>query len=209
MANYLLREMSDVRNTGKRKVYPKMVPHDTLNTEEFVDEMQKHINGISRGMLTGAVMAMADALVCLLSRGYNVTIGDVGTFSTSLEFVDGKSDEMEGDDDRMAYRHVGVKDINFKASPRLLKEMRRKTKFERVMSGVKVLKKKLFTPEQRLDNALKVIDDDGFITLSRYAQINNLSRTSASKELARLTSGQLSPLTTSGRSTHKVWVRRK
>lgn len=209
MANYLLREMSDVRNTGKRKVYPKMVPHDTLNTEEFVDEMQKHINGISRGTLTGAVMAMADALVCLLSRGYNVTIGDVGTFSTSLEFVDGKSDEMEDDDDRMAYRHVGVKDINFKASPRLLKEMRRKTKFERVMSGVKVLKKKLFTPEQRLDNALKVIDDDGFITLSRYAQINNLSRTSASKELASLTSGLLAPLSTSGRSTHKVWVRRK
>lgn len=209
MANYLLREMNDVRNTGKRKVYPKMVPHDTLTTEEFINEVQKHIGGMSRGAVSGAVMAMADALACLLSQGYNVTIGDIGTFSTSLKFVDGKSDEIEEDDERLAYRHVGVKDVKFKASPRLLKEMKQKTTFERVMSGVKVLKKKLFAPEQRLDNALKTIDEKGFITLSQYAEINNLSRTSASKELSRLTSGPLSPLATSGRSTHKVWIRRK
>ena len=70
------------------------------------------------------------------------------------------------------------------------------------------LKKNLFTPEERIANALQIIDSKGFFTLSEYAQANNLSRTVASKELAALTADHTSPIETSGRGTHKVWVRR-
>lgn len=41
MAKYLLQEMNDVRNTGKRTVYPKMVTDKTLTTKEFIDELHK------------------------------------------------------------------------------------------------------------------------------------------------------------------------
>lgn len=209
MAKFILREMSDVRKTGKRQVYPKMVPHTTLDTEEFINEVQKHISGMSRGALAGAITAIADALACVLSQGNNVTIDDIGTFSTSLKFVDGKTDEMQDSDDRLLYRHVGVRDVNFKPSSRLMDELKRNTRFERVMTGVKVLKKKSCTQEQRIANALKIIDANGYMTLSEYAQANNLSRTTACKELAALTSDSSSPLTTSGQGSHKVWVRRK
>ena len=37
MFKYFLQEMNDVRNTGKRAVYPKMVINQTLGTEEFID----------------------------------------------------------------------------------------------------------------------------------------------------------------------------
>lgn len=209
MAKFILREMSDFNRSGKRKVYPKLVVHDTLDTEAFIHEVQKHISGMSRGVLSGAITAMADALACVLSQGNNVTIDGIGTFSTSLKFIDGKTDEIQDDDDRLLYRHVGVKNVNFKPSPDLMNELIMKTKFERVMSGVKVLKKNRYTPKQRLANALKIIDANGYMTLSEYAHTNNLSRTTACKDLAALTSDPTSPIKTSGQGTHKVWVRRE
>ena len=39
MAKYKLQEMPDVHNTGKRKVYPKMVTNRTLSRKEFVKKM--------------------------------------------------------------------------------------------------------------------------------------------------------------------------
>ena len=131
MAKYLLQEMNDVRNTGKRTVYPKMVTDRTLTTKEFIDELHKHLRTVDKGVLTGVMCGMADTLSSLLSRGYNVTLDDIGTFSMSLKFIDDKPTEIQEEDDRLLYRRVGVKDINFKTSPEMLHELRRVTKFER------------------------------------------------------------------------------
>ena len=209
MAKYLLQEMNDVRNTGKRTVYPKMVTDQTLTTKEFIDELHKHLRTVDKGVLTGVMCGMADTLSSLLSRGYNVTLDDIGTFSMSLKFIDDKSTEIQEEDDRLLYRRVGVKDINFKTSPEMLHELRRVTKFERVMAGARVLKKNLYTLEQRIENALAIIDDKGHITLGEYAQVNNLSRTTASNELAKITADPTMPIDYTGQASHKIWIRRK
>ena len=107
----------------------------------------------------------------------------------------------------MLYRTVGVRDVNFKTSPELLGVLRMSTKFERAMSGAKVLKKNLYTQEQRIENALAIIDGKGYMTLGEYAQVNNLSRTMASKELARISSDPNIPICFKGQPPHKVWIR--
>ena len=104
---------------------------------------------------------------------------------------------------------MGVKDINFKTSPEMLHELRKETKFERVMTGARVLKKNLYTLEQRIENALAIIDDKGHITLGEYAQVNNLSRTTASNELAKITADPTMPIDYTGQASHKIWIRRK
>lgn len=76
------------------------------------------------------------------------------------------------------------------------------------MSGVKVIRKKMYTPEERLGRALERIAQNGFIRLSEYASLNNLSRTAASLELKRLCEGPDSPLQTDGKGSHKVWKQR-
>lgn len=207
MAKYLLQEMNDVRNTGKRTVYPKLVTDQTLTTREFIDELHKHLRTVDKGVLTGVMCGMADTLAGLLSRGYNVTLDDIGTFSMSLKFIDDKPTEILEEGDRMLYRRVGVKDINFKTSPEMMHSLRMRTKFERVMSGARVLKKNLYSLEQRIENALAIIDKKGHITLGEYAQVNNLSRTTASKELARITSDPNIPIYYTGRASHKIWIR--
>ena len=201
--------MNDVRNTGKRTVYPKIVINQTLTTKEFIDELHKHLRTVDKGVLTGVMCGIADTLASLLSRGNNVTLDDIGTFSMSLKFIDDKPTEIQEEGDRMLYRRVGVKDLNFKTAPEMMRSLQMKTKFERVMTGARVLKKNLYTFEQRIENALAIIDEKGHITLGEYAKVNNLSRTAASKELAQITADPEMPIDYTGQASHKIWIRRK
>ena len=211
MTKYKLQEMPDVHNTGKRRVYPKMVTNRTLSRKEFVKKMQGYHRGISESTTEAVLMDVADMLVEMLSMGYNVNLEGLGTFSLSLGFEDEKPTEMQSEEDKMTYRKVGVKDINFKASPEFIKEVKRETDrdLERDMGGVKVIRKQLYSREERIARALEVIEANGLITLSDYAYINNLSRTAASLELKEITADQTLSIGSMGSGSHKVWVKRK
>lgn len=211
MAKYKLQEMSDVHHTGKRKVYPKMVVNRTLSRKEFIERMQGYHRGISASTTEAVLMDVEEILVEMLSMGYNVNLEGLGTFSLSLGFEDDKPTEMQGDDDKMTYRKVGVRDVNFKASPDFIKSVKQAADrdLERDMGGVKLILKKKYTREERIARALDVIDENGFIGLTDYAYINNLSRTAASLDLKEITADRTSPIGSMGSGSHKVWVKRK
>lgn len=208
MPKYKLQEMPDVRQTGERRVYPKLNAYRLLDAEEFIEKMHSYDRAISPSVIRAVLMNLSDTLKKMLSQGYTVKVDELGTFSLSLDFDDEKPKVMQQADDKMAYRHVTVKNVNFKVDPSLLKDLRYETELEREMSGVKVIKKQLFTLEQRIERALAVIERDGFIGLTDYAAINNLSRTSASQELKLICANPVGPLETKGRGSHKVWVKR-
>ena len=211
MAKYKLQEMSDMRDEGKRRVYPKMVTNRTLSRKEFVEQMQSYHRDRSQGTIEAVLTDVEDVLVRMLSMGYNVNLEGLGTFSLSLGFEDDKPTEMQGDDDKMTYRKVGVRDVNFKASPDFIKSVKQAADrdLERDMGGVKLILKKKYTREERIARALDVIDENGFIGLTDYAYINNLSRTAASLELKEISHDETVPIRSVGQHSHKVWVRRK
>ena len=209
MPKYKLQEMYDVRQTGERRVYPKLDAYRLLDAEEFIEKMHSYDRAISPSVIRAVLMNLSDTMKRMLSLGYTVKVDELGTFSLSLDFDDDKPKVMQQADDKMAYRHVTVKNVNFKVDPSLLKDLRYETELEREMSGVKVIKKQLFTLEQRIERALAVIERDGFIGLTDYAAINNLSRTSASQELKQICANPEGPLDTKGRGSHKVWVKRR
>ena len=211
MAKYKLQELNDMRDEGKRRVYPKMVTNRTLSRKEFVKMMQNYHRGISESTTEAVLTDVVDMLVDMLSMGYNVNLEGFGTFSLSLAFEDDKPTEMQTDDDMMKYRKVGVKNVNFNSSPEFVKAVKMETDcdLEREMSGVKVIRKQLYSKEERIARALEVIEKNGVLTLGDYASINNLSRTAASMELKELTNDKTSPIDSLGRGSHKVWVKRK
>ena len=211
MAKYKLQELNDMRDEGKRRVYPKMVTNRTLSRKEFVKMMQNYHRGISESTTEAVLTDVVDMLADMLSMGYNVNLEGFGTFSLSLGFEDDKPTEMQTDDDMMKYRKVGVKNVNFNSSPEFVKAVKMETDcdLEREMSGVKVIRKQLYSREERIARALEVIEKNGVLTLGDYASINNLSRTSASMELKELTNDKTSPIDSLGRGSHKVWVKRK
>ena len=208
MPKYKLQEMYDVRQTGERRVYPKLDAYRLLDPEELIEKMHSYDRAISPSVIRAVLMNLSDTLKRMLSLGYTVKVDELGTFSLSLDFDDDKPKVMQQADDKMAYRHVTVKNVNFKVDPSLLKDLRYETELEREMSGVKVIKKQLFTLEQRIERALAVIERDGFIRLTDYAAINNLSRTSASQELKQICADPDGSLEAKGRGSHKVWVKK-
>ena len=211
MAKYKLQELNDLRDEGKRRVYPKMVTNRTLSRKEFVKMMQHYHRGISESTTEAVLTDVIDMLTDMLSMGYNVNLEGFGTFSLSLGFEDDKPTEMQTDDDLMKYRKVGVKNVNFNSSPEFVKAVKMETDcdLEREMSGVKVIRKQLYSKEERIARALEVIEKNGVLTLGDYASINNLSRTAASMELKEITADRTSPIGWMGSGSHKVWVKRK
>lgn len=209
MAKYKLQEMPDMDESGKRRVYPKMVINRTLDTKDLIEKMKLYRRAFSPSIIEGVVMDLEDMLVEVLSMGYNVKLDGIGTFSLSLGFEDEKPTEIQKEGDKMLYRKVGVKGVNFKVAPEMVKRIRRETDLERDMGGVTVLKKKLYSREERIARALQVIERNGYITLTDYAYINNLNRCTASKELREITSDKSSPIDGRGSGSHKVWVKRQ
>lgn len=121
MAKYKLQEMPDVHHDGKRRVYPKMVINRTLSRKEFIEMMHDYFRSTSPGMVEAVLIDVEDMLVRMLSMGYNVNLGNLGHYSLSLEFKDDKPTEMRDEDDKMTYRKVGVKSVNYKAAPEFVK----------------------------------------------------------------------------------------
>ena len=64
-----------------------------------------------------------------------------------------------------------------------------------------------FSHEQRLQRALEYIDKHGSIRLQEYANLNSLSRTQASRELAQWVCDTNSGIKASGSGPLKCWVR--
>lgn len=211
MAKYKLQELPDMNGNGKRKVYPKLVNCRTLSSSEFIDHMHSYNHALPKSVAEAVLTDIRDTMVRLLSMGYNISLDELGTFTLSLGFEDDKPQEMQSDNDKMTHRKVGVKNVNFKASPDLLKDLKRATNrdLERDMGGVTVIRQELYSRPERIARALKMIEQKGFIGLSDYASLNNLSRTAASLELKEICADADCPICPTGSHSHKMWVKRK
>ena len=189
----------------------EMVINRTLSRKEFIEMMHDYFRSTSPGMVEAVLIDVEDMLVRMLSMGYNVNLGNLGHYSLSLEFKDDKPTEMRDEDDKMTYRKVGVKSVNYKAAPEFVKEVKLETDryLERDMGGVKRVLRTKYTREERIARALQVIEKYGFISLDDYAQLNNMSRTVASTDLKHITDDPQSPIRAHGRHSHKVWVKRE
>jgi predicted HTH transcriptional regulator len=142
--------------------------------------------------------------------GHTMKIDNLGVFSLSLEFADNKLEtdsqqETQETASKKKYHHVRVRGVNFKADKKLVDEINKEITFERT-TGNPILPSP-FSLEERLQRALNHIDKHGFITLQEYANLNRLSYSSASRELAKLVADPNSGIKAKGAGSHKVWVR--
>ena len=207
MVKYKLQELPPLEGVGSKRVYPKIVSNGMMDTKTFVEKMCYHNHAISHSVVKAVLSDVADYLAEMLAEGYSVKLDDIGTFSLSLDFDDDKPKELTADDERMIHRRVRVKDVNYKAAPELKEQLSQTIEFERQNGGVKRLLTNKYTTDECLERTLAWIADNGFITLSDYAALNNCSRTKASLMLRQLSSGKDAPLDFKGKGSHKVWVK--
>ena len=68
----------------QQPLHARIVSKGTVDKEEFLDRVHK-FTGISRSLLAGAMEAFANETRDLLADGWNVEMGNLVFFSTSLQ----------------------------------------------------------------------------------------------------------------------------
>ena len=207
MTQFVLKEMNDLDGKGKGRVYPQVVINRLMTTEDLVERMQNNTR-LGSAVIHAMLLSLGENIATLLDSGFSVKIDNFGTFSLSLGFADKKGNKLEDEDDKMNYRRVMVKNITFKPESDLIFKINKNIRLERHVPGVVKSESDSFTPEERRLRAIDFIERHGQITLQEYANLNNISRSRASRELNKLEGIEGSGIRGYGNAPHKVWKKK-
>ena len=200
MANYVIKEMPTGMGNGKKgRMFPKMQVYTEFDYDKVVELVHTNSPAFSQATVRGVLDTLAVVMKSYLPLGHTMKIDNLGVFSLSLEFAD--------EDIQKKYHHVRAKGVNFKVDKRMVEAINKENSFERTTSNPS--SPSPYTFEERLQRALSHIDQHGFITLQEYANLNRLSYSTASRELAKLVADPQSGIKPKGAASHKVWVRSK
>ena len=210
MANYIIKEMPAGMGNGKKgRIFPKMQVYTEFDYNKVVELVHTNSPAFSEATVRGVLDTLTVVLKSYLPMGHTMKIDNLGVFSLSLEFADNKLEtDFQQEAQEMAskkkYHHVRVRGVNFKVDKKLVDEINKENTFERTASTPS--SPSPYTLEERLQRALQHISLHGFITLQDYANLNRLSYSSASRELAKLVTDPNSGIKAKGAGSHKVWV---
>ena len=207
MTQFVLKEMNDLDGKGKGRVYPQVVINRLMTTEDLVERMQNNTR-LGSAVIHAMLLSLGENIATLLDSGFSVKIDNFGTFSLSLGFADKKGNKLEDEDDKMNYRRVMVKNITFRPESDLIFNINKNIRLERHVPGVVKSESDSFTPEERRLRAIDFIERHGQITLQEYANLNNISRSKASRELNKLEGIEGSGIRGYGNAPHKVWKKK-
>ena len=212
MANYVIKEMPiGMGNGSEGKAFPKMQVYTEFDYDKVVELIHTNSPAFSQATVRGVLDTLAVVMKSYLPMGHTMKIDNLGVFSLSLEFVDNEADSTDSQTTqepvlKKKYHHVRVKGVNFKVDKRLVDDINQENSFERANGNP--TSPSPYSLEERLQRALSHIDKHGFITLQDYANLNRLSYSTASRELAKLVLVPHSGIKAKGAGSHKVWVRR-
>ena len=212
MANYVIKEMPAGMGNGKKgRVFPKMQVYTEFDYDKVVELVHTNSPAFSQATIRGVLDTLAVVMKSYLPLGHTMKIDNLGVFSLSLQFADNEAEtdgqqESQEADAKKKYHHVKVKGVNFKVDKKLVDEINKENSFERTSGNSS--SPSPYTLEERLQRALNHIDKHGFITLQEYANLNRLSYSTASRELAKLVLDPHTGIKPKGAASHKVWVRR-
>ena len=205
MANYVVKEMPEGMNSSNGKAFPKMQVYTEFDNDKVVELINTYSPAFSKGTIKGVLDTLATVMKNVLPMGHTLKIDNLGVFSLALEFTDGETKEADAETKKNKYHHVKARSVNFRVDQKLVDEINKENTFER--SADLNTSPSPFSREQRLQRALSFIDKHGSIRLQEYANLNALSRTQASRELAQFSSDPTSGIKASGSGPLKCWVK--
>jgi predicted histone-like DNA-binding protein len=218
MANYILQELPQGMSDGKKVVFPKMDAYSMLEYDKVLEEISKQDTSLREGTIRSVLDALAKMMITWLPEGHSMKIDGLGVFSLSLEFDTSTPSENEiakqqkkgtaEDDQKTSHRHVRIKKINFKPDAKLIAEMNRTSNFERATPEVITPNREVYSLKERIDIALGIIKEKGFMTLPDYTNATKQSRSGASNDLKKIVASPDSPIGVQGSHSHKVWVKK-
>ena len=195
MPKYVLQELPDEMTDGKKVLFPKMQTYTLHDFETVLKHMHTYAGSFSEGSMRAIIDALVQTMKSWMPVGHSIKIDGLGVFSLSLGF-----------NNTSKYHHVYIKGINFKPDAELLADMNSEATFDKAETEVKTINKSKMSREERIAKAKAIIEERGYMTLTDYLVATDLSRSSASRDLANIVADPASGITTRGSHSHKVWV---
>ena len=193
-------------NGKKGRIFPKMQVYTEYDYDKVVELIHSYSPAFSEGTVRGVLDTLSEVMKTYLPMGHTMKIDHLGVFSLALQFSDNQAEDEKQQEPKTKYRHVEAKGVNFKVDKKLVDDINKENTFERM--AFTPSSTPAYTPEERLQRALRHIDKHGFITLQDYANLNKLSSSSASRDLAKFVVDPASGITDKGAGSHKVWVKK-
>ena len=219
MVEYYKREIADLNNTGRKQYRYEIHSKGNVNLDELAQNVQNRHRTLNSTELKGIVEDFIQEMAKQLSKGYSVTLGELGCFQLRIALTDekreeeaerkanGKADSGTGIKEPNA-RSLGVRGINFKAGKRYVRDLKiaMGQRLRREEFGARHLMVSPFSLEGRIENAVNHVRQIGYIRIKEYAQINGISNSAASRELHELTNNRDDfPLMPDGRGPSRVY----
>lgn len=208
MAKYIKQEIPDLHCTGETKCYYRLQKSRNLSTKEFLEYIGKH-GLMDDGVLKHALGKIADGLAEQLAEGYTVTLDGIGTFQATLGVKDDKEiDTIDGEGPKRNAKSIEVKNVRYVSDKDLVKDVNRMCHLSR--AGVSRVNRSPYSKEQRLKLLQDYLSDatHPFIRVADYAELTNLPRSSAAKELCAFAQDHSTGIDFEGRRNTKVYVKR-
>lgn len=181
----------------KQILYPKLVAYGTKNMKDILKHASMH-TGLSAATVQGVVTFLEDVLAEYLASGYNVKLGNIGTFTTSL-----KSRKVTSKEEIRA-KSIHFDNVRFKAAKELKKNIGQQMRLERVeIHRAFKTSSDEYTAEERFQLLTNHLEKNGYITRSEYSRLTGLLKTKAAGELRKWY--QEGKIRKDGRAPHIVY----
>ena len=196
--------MKSVSPKGKEEesvLYPKVVPYGTKTLKDIMKDTSMY-SGMNASTVQGVVTFLEEIMAEYLANGYNVKLGNIGTFSASLSSRQVKSKE------EIRSQSIHFDNVHFRAAKELKKDIARQMKLERADS-YKAFQTSSdeYTSDERFQLLTAYLDKHGFITRSEYSELTGLLKTKASTELKKWY--QEKKIDKDGRAPHIIYKKRE
>ena len=164
------------------------------------------LNGaFSESILKGVLAALTQQLAYELANGYSVKLDGLGVFNAKIGLCkDKEQDDFSEDGTRRNAASLQVTGVSLKVDKELVKAINKDCDLER--GDDERLSRQTYTLEQRIERARDFIRKNGYMRSYEYAQLNGLAKSTASRELIRITSDPRSGIRSEGSKSSKLYL---
>ena len=207
MAQYIKKEMADMRRNGVNQVCYRLRSNGTVELEELARDCARGTT-FAEGEIKGVVMTLLDGMVMNMTRGFSVHIDGLGTLTPKIGLRDDAEPEvLDGESPKRNAQSLHVTGVSFRADKALVRRLDSRCKLEK--GSVSRIRKSKYTEEQRLEKARRFLLEHTVMRLGDYYRLVGLSRTTASLELRKWERDVATGITSEGSYSAKVYVLRK
>ena len=208
MAEYEMQESNLPNEEGKRILFPRMKLWNQVNLEYIASNIN-YASTFTPGDIIGLVHSLTQEIAYQMAQGNSVKVDGLGIFTPALGLRKGKERESgEKKGQRRNAMSICVQNINFRADKQFIEETGRRCIL--IRSEIKPNRSSSkYTPEQRLQLAQKYLEEHPYMRVNDYCQLTGLLRNTAAKELKHWREMPETGITTNGRGSHKLYVKRK